>query len=133
MDLSVLSLLARLGQDPWAETTRLACLPTVTAAEALARAIASLPEDCHSAAQARTTAFGLVRLLPSAVGSSQGVMPPDVPARTRIPAILAYGCTLGAALMFGVLLAATLQGPSRTEAPLGDAAASTLHQPKQGQ
>ena len=64
MDLSVLSLMARLGLDPWAEARRLASLSTVAAAESLARSIMGLPGGSQPAAQARATAFGLVRLLP---------------------------------------------------------------------
>ena len=48
--LSVLSGLTRLGLDPWEEAARLAPLPKVRAAEALATLIARLPID-------RTQAF----------------------------------------------------------------------------
>jgi len=40
MSLNVISALARLGVDPWEETTRLADLPKAVAAEALARLVA---------------------------------------------------------------------------------------------
>ena len=133
MDLSVLSLLARLGLDPWAEATRLASLSTVAAAESLAGLIVGLPVGCQSAAQARATAFGLVRLLPGqAMLPRQGPMPPGHSAQRRVAVMMAYGCTVGAALMFGVLLAATLQAPSHAD-PAGSTTASTLHQPGQVQ
>jgi hypothetical protein len=43
MPLSVISALTRLGVDPWDEAARLAALPKVLAAEALAPMIARLP------------------------------------------------------------------------------------------
>lgn len=62
--LSVLSALARLGIDPWAEAARLAALPRDAAAPALAvilRRLASQPPDHPDAV---TTAGRLVKLLP---------------------------------------------------------------------
>lgn len=125
MELSVLSLLARLGKDPWAEAMHLAKLPTVAAAESLAGAIASLPGNSQSPAQARATAFSLIQLLPGRAKSSQNQATPGKPARGRVATILAYGGTLGAALVFGVLLAATLQVSIRKD-PSGSVAAPTL-------
>ena len=43
MNLSVLSMLARLDRDPWAEAARLARLPRAAAAASLADAIANMP------------------------------------------------------------------------------------------
>ncbi len=43
MTLSVVCVLARLGNDPWLEAGRLARLPKSEATECLARIIASMP------------------------------------------------------------------------------------------
>lgn len=131
MELSVLSMLARLGKDPWAEAVRLAKLPTVAAAESLAGVIASLPGNIQSPAQARAIAFSLIQLLPGQAKSFQNQATPDKPARERVATILAYGGTLGAALMFGVLLAATLQASTRN-GPSGSGAAPTLPRTGEG-
>ena len=63
-ELSVLSLLARAGHDPWTEAARLACLSRAAAADSLAATIACLPAGSLPAAHARTVALCLVPLLP---------------------------------------------------------------------
>jgi hypothetical protein len=64
--LSVLSALARLDIDPWAEAARLADLPKEAAASALAAIISRLPENHRglSDSDTATIAARLVRRLP---------------------------------------------------------------------
>jgi len=62
--LSVLSALARLDIDPWAEAARLAALPRDAAAAALAVILRRLPAQQPDAPDAVTTADRLVKLLP---------------------------------------------------------------------
>lgn len=62
--LSVLSALARLGIDPWAEAARLAALPRDAAASALAVILRRIPTQQPEAPDAVATADRLVRLLP---------------------------------------------------------------------
>ncbi|KAA1053744.1 hypothetical protein [Azospirillum argentinense] len=62
--LSVLSALARLGIDPWAEAARLAALPKDAAASALAVILRRLPAQQPEAPDAVATADRLVKLLP---------------------------------------------------------------------
>ena len=64
IELSVLSLLARAGKDPWMEAARLAGLPRDAAADSLATMIVCLPAGSLPAAHARTVALCLVPLLP---------------------------------------------------------------------
>ena len=64
MELSMLSLLARAGHDPWTEAARLACLSRAAAADSLAATIACLSAGSLPAAHARTVALCLVPLLP---------------------------------------------------------------------
>ncbi|MFC5355552.1 hypothetical protein [Azospirillum himalayense] len=62
--LSVLSALARLGIDPWAEAARLAALPRGAAASALAVILRRLPAQQPEAPDALAAADRLVKLLP---------------------------------------------------------------------
>ncbi|MGQ9369224.1 hypothetical protein [Azospirillum sp. ST 5-10] len=62
--LSVLSALARLDIDPWAEAARLAALPRDAAASALAVILRRLPEQRPEAPDTAEIADRLVKLLP---------------------------------------------------------------------
>ncbi len=64
MTLSVLSILARRGLDPWQEAARLARMPPVAATDGLATMIATIPAGLWSAPDAAQIAARLVRLLP---------------------------------------------------------------------
>ena len=64
MVLSVLSVFARLGHDPWKEAGRLAGLPKLEAAESLARTITSMPTSLWTLPAAREIATRLIALLP---------------------------------------------------------------------
>ena len=63
--LTILSMIARLGQDPWAEAARWAALPRAGAIDGLAQSIAQMPLVPSSLAQTRVTATRLVQLLPA--------------------------------------------------------------------
>lgn len=63
--LSVLSALARLDVDPWAEAARLAALPRDAAASALSAILRRLPGQAPDADAAAMIAARLVKLLPS--------------------------------------------------------------------
>ena len=65
MTLTVLSVLSRLGMDPWQEAGRLARLPRTAATEGLAGRIAALPASLWSVADATAIAARLVALLPA--------------------------------------------------------------------
>jgi len=58
--LTILSVLARLGHDPWTEAARWAELPTRDAAACLARSIAQMPLMPQALADAPATAARLV-------------------------------------------------------------------------
>lgn len=62
--LSVLSVLARLGLDPWQEARRLANLPVRAAVEGLAQTIAGMPASPWPLPDATMIAERLVGLLP---------------------------------------------------------------------
>lgn len=63
--LSVLSVLARLGVDPWDEARSLAQLPRVSAARRLVSLIATLPSAPPSYLNSGTVSDRLISLLPS--------------------------------------------------------------------
>jgi hypothetical protein len=66
--LSVLSVLARLGADPWEEAAKLAQLPRVSAAERLVAFIAATPGAPSAYLNAKTVCDRLINLLPSPAG-----------------------------------------------------------------
>jgi hypothetical protein len=69
MTLSVVSVFARLGNDPWLEAGRLARLPKPEATESLARIIASMPTSIWPLQAATTIATRLIALLPTQSGN----------------------------------------------------------------
>jgi hypothetical protein len=76
--LTVLSVLARLGQDPWAEAAKWAKLPRAAMIDRLAQSIAQMPLSPQALIDARSTASRLAQLLPS-----QSVRPSQAPARSK--------------------------------------------------
>jgi hypothetical protein len=74
MLLSVLSALARLDVDPWAEAANLARLPYSSAITRLASLIATLPGRSAAHPDPETIAARLIALLPGG-GSSSNVRP----------------------------------------------------------
>lgn len=88
--LTVLSLLARLGSDPWSEARRLANLPEKTAAEWLAGCIARTPLAPESPGDAHRVAATLVALLPARAGLARGAagLPPGQQATSGTPGVL---------------------------------------------
>ena len=65
--LTILSVLARLGQDPWAEAANWAKLPKSATIDRLAQSISQMPLSPQALGEARTTATRLIKLLPSQV------------------------------------------------------------------
>ncbi len=63
--LTILSVLARLGNDPWAEAARLTALPKAAVIDSLAQSIAQMPLAPAALAGARDSAVRLVQLLPT--------------------------------------------------------------------
>jgi hypothetical protein len=65
MTLSVMSVLARQGSDPWREAGRLADLPQAEATDSLARTIAGMPKSLWKLPDAVVIAARLTGLLPA--------------------------------------------------------------------
>ena len=64
MTLSVISLLARQGLDPWREAGRLADLPKAEATDSLARTIAGMSQSQWNLSDATVIAGRLTGMLP---------------------------------------------------------------------
>ena len=108
MALSVLSVLARAGRDPWIEAARLAELPRDAAADSLAAAITCLPVGSLPPAHARMVALCLMPLLPD----QEHPRPDTLGAGRRLDrcmrVTLLAGAMLSAALALGLLVSAAV-------------------------
>ncbi len=107
MTLSVLSVLARFGVDPWQEAGRLARLPRAAAAEGLARIIAAMPAGRWPMADATVIAGRLVALLPA---RGAGMAAPAEGAKlsglaAKVPEALTTRRGLGVLLLVAAMLA----------------------------
>ncbi len=106
MALNLMSVFARLGNDPWREAGRLVELPRSEAIDSLARTIAGMPKSVWTLPDATTIATRLVTFLPKRFGSAE-----PRPATRGAAHLLRIGLLL-AAIAFGV--AYTLEGPFTT-------------------
>lgn len=82
--LTVLSALARLGLNPWAEASRLSELSRDAATKALAALIGRLPEGNWKKSDIESIADGLVRYLPDGKPGSQ-TLPQSASSRKESP------------------------------------------------
>lgn len=122
MMLSVASVLARQGNDPWREAGRLAELPKAEATDNLARMIAGMPRSLWGLPDAGVIAVRLTGLLPMrpARGPRRGVSRPS--ARTAV--VLA--CIT---LAFGYAILATMQSSPPERSDGGDVASFAVPAP----
>ena len=102
MTLSVVSVLARMGIDPWREAGRLADLPKAEATDSLARAIAGMPRSLWNLPDAVVIAGRLIGLLPARPGGVTQSIARRWPI-ARI-AIVAAGGALAVAYAASVLM-----------------------------
>jgi hypothetical protein len=114
MTLSLASVFARLGNDPWQEAGRLAGLPRPEATESLARIIANMPSSVWPPQAATAIATRLIALLPTQSGVSR-----------RSPWASADGAKAGRFLMIGLILVSlacviAFQAGVFTPAPMPD-------------
>jgi hypothetical protein len=131
--LTVLSMMARLGLDPWVEAARWAELPRVGVVESLVESIAQMPLVPSALAETRATAARLVQLLPPSTRSSrQGdavkaeALPGPKWLRVSIYCALAFGLAVNVVLMIKQLpqVTAPLDQPTRKSEVTGSAAVS---------
>ncbi len=103
--LTMFSVLARLGQDPWAEAARFTTLPKAAAIAGLAQSIGKMPLDPRSLAETKATTSRLLLLLPiQAQNHAQTI-------RTAVTASAVPGWVLiaflGASLLIGLAFSVT--------------------------
>jgi hypothetical protein len=91
MALSVLSLFARLGDDPWKEAGKLVGLPEGEAIDSLAQTIVQMPRSVWPLLDATAIATRLVALLPTRLGDAQ---PSSINDRNRIAQLVGIGLVL---------------------------------------
>lgn len=111
--LTILSMIARLGRDPWAEAARWATLPRAGAIESLAQSIGDMPLTPSALADARAIAVRLVQLLPATTPGAWHGGAANVEARSApgwVPMVMLY-----AAMALGIALSALLM-PKPTQA-----------------
>jgi hypothetical protein len=100
--LSVVSLLARQGEDPWREAARLATMPVEAAVERLGRAIAAVPASPWPLPAATAIAGRLVAKLPPRLSAAAAFAPGGNAAR------LAPRAWIVAAIGLAVVVAVTV-------------------------
>ena len=95
LPLTVLSMLARLGRDPWAEAAGWAGLPKAAAIDGLSQSIVQMPLAPAALAGSRDTAARLVQLLP---GRARPAVPAGAGGATAAlampnwPPVMMIGC-----------------------------------------
>jgi hypothetical protein len=103
--LTVLSVLARLGLDPWAQATQWMRLPKAEIIDRLASSIAQMPLPPQALRDARQTAARLIQLLPTQTSQpNQGSAAPLVPRTVPRWALAAAGAIMLALAIGGTLL-----------------------------
>jgi hypothetical protein len=127
--LTVLSLLARLGLDPWAEAARWVTLPRNAAIACLAGNIARMPLSPQALAGAHATATRLILLLPvnnTVPRLAARALPPGLAAMPKwLPMTLLY-CALAVGLGVANMISAPGPGPTTTTLSNDQA----VHQPR---
>lgn len=107
-ELTILSILARLGKDPWAQAAEWARMSEATTIEYLTRSITQMPLCPSALAEARVTAARLVMLLPRNSGSTVHAASRTI-ADLKTPAWLpmaVFCAIIGLAIMAGTFAAA---------------------------
>ncbi len=106
--LTVLSILARLGLDPWAEAAEWARLPKATVIDSLVRMLSEIPLRASALADPQAIAARLVLLLPSRTPASKKGLGSG-PAANRLTVLLAVpGAVPIAILLCALALGAVL-------------------------
>ena len=105
--LTVLSVLARLGEDPWSQALSWTKLPRVAVIDRLADRIGRMPLRPQALLDARITASRLILLLPSQNGSLSDANS-DPKSRSTIPKwvpLTIFYCALAIAMAMNVMSA----------------------------
>jgi hypothetical protein len=105
LSVTVLSLLARSGVDPWSEAERLAALPPAAAITVMTSSIDSSPTCVLTGGDPASTASRLVALLPhQATETRLGGSSYDAFEVMHARLAILFFCGLAGALLFSALL-----------------------------
>jgi hypothetical protein len=119
MTLSLVSVFARLGDDPWREAGRLARLPKSAAVESLAQTIAAMPASLWPIPSATAIATRLIALLPRQPAKLGHGLPASAasPKTWRFLAIrlALVGLVFALACQIGVLMTTHASKPGGSE------------------
>lgn len=122
--LTILSLLARLGQDPWTAAAKWVELPKAAAIDCLAQGIAQMPLTPQALLEAHVTAARLILLLPPRTETFRGRnSPAGLPARLPKGVCLVI---LYCALAFGLAVNMIPRPASTTNTPIEQNSDHTL-------
>lgn len=134
--LTILSMIARLGRDPWTEAAQWAALPRAGVIDSLAQSIAQMPLVPSALAETRTTAARLVQLLPAktrdvwqgGAAKAETAAPKWLPI-TILYCALAVGMALNAFLMpkLSPAVATPIEQPTAMPGATGSATVSLPH------
>jgi hypothetical protein len=106
--LTVLSVLARLNKDPWAQAAEWAQMPNAITIDRLTNSIVQMPLCSRALAEARVTSGRIVMLLPRGTGTIRQVTEFKLPEWTP----LAIFCVIvGLAIAAGTFAAPTTPAP----------------------
>jgi hypothetical protein len=126
MTLSVVSVFARQGRDPWGEAGRLATLPKSEATDSLARTIAAMPRGLWDLTAASVIAVRLIGLLPARPVLRLRNLPGRRPTARSVVVLV------GIALAAGFAIAATIRPAPPVIFDGSDVASFTTLQPAPG-
>jgi hypothetical protein len=126
--LTMLSLLARLGEDPWAEAARWAKLPKAALLNAIGTALAANPTTGFSESEASEAAARLARLLPTQAAAPAATHPlgAGLNARSTMAPWLKFAA-LSSALALGIAINLA-RAPADPAEPASSAAATAIAQ-----
>jgi hypothetical protein len=112
--LTVLSTLARLGKDPWAQAAEWARMPNAATIDSLTESIMRMPLRVAGVIEARAIAARLAALLPRQVTSTQ----PQPAAKPRVGLNIPHWLPIAVALaVLGVAIATSMFMSAPAEPP----------------
>jgi hypothetical protein len=115
--LTILSVLARLGQDPWAEAANWVKLPKAATIDQLTQSISQMPLSPQALDEARATATRLIKLLPSQV--ARPAEPAAAAKRVAPKWVLMAVCCVAVALGLAFTMMPGSK-PANSVAPISD-------------
>jgi hypothetical protein len=118
--LTILSVLARLGKDPWAEAAKWVGMPKSATIDRLTQSISQMPLCPEALTDARATASRLILLLPSQTSAPRENERPATAGKASVPRwVLVAICLAAIGLGFAFTLAPT-SSSNQVIAPLNE-------------